>query len=193
MIEAIFASIGHIDDLDDLALQTVVEQVRLVQVIFEIGGTGKNDASHVDLVVRDVVLNSKFSNLTNVVMTLLLTQTRETERRLSTTSVFLWQIDREFLHHFPGIAAKCAEQGSVSIHNDEAKFLVGLKQLAQCLGMEFVVTKVERGVDRFEWLKINIDPPLFAFACDDFTAVHDETIWWDLGVELETLLGRGNG
>lgn len=126
-------------------------------------------------------------------MTLLLSQTCETERRLTTTSVFLWQIDREFLHNFSGIAAECAEQGSVSVHDDEAKLLVRIQQLAQCLGVEFVVAKVEGGVDWLEGLEIDIDPSLLAFAGDDFTTVHDETIWRNFGVQLEALLGRGNG
>jgi hypothetical protein len=59
--------------------------------------------------------------------------------------------------------------------------------------MEFVVAKVQRGVDGLEGLKVDVDPALLAFCGDNFTAVDDEAIGGDLGVELEALLGGGNG
>ena len=59
--------------------------------------------------------------------------------------------------------------------------------------MEFIVTEVERSVDGLEGLKVDIDPPLLSFRSDDLTTVHDQTIGWNFGVELEALLGRGDG
>lgn len=59
--------------------------------------------------------------------------------------------------------------------------------------MELVVTKVERGVDGLEWFEVNVNLSLFPFRGDDFTTVDDETVGRDFVVELETLLGGGNG
>jgi hypothetical protein len=58
--------------------------------------------------------------------------------------------------------------------------------------MELVVTEVERRVDGLEGLEVDVDLALLAFGGDDFTAVDNEAIGRDLGVELETLLGRGD-
>ena len=89
LVEAVLASVGHVDHLDDLGLQTVVEQVGLVEVVLEVGGTGENDTGYVDLVGGDEVLDSQFGNLADVVVTLLLSQTGETQGRLTTTTVLL--------------------------------------------------------------------------------------------------------
>lgn len=58
--------------------------------------------------------------------------------------------------------------------------------------MEFVVAKVQRRVDGLEGFEVDVDLALLAFGGDDFTTVDDKAIGWDLGVELETLLGGGN-
>ena len=58
--------------------------------------------------------------------------------------------------------------------------------------MELVVAKVQRRVNGFEGFEIDIDLALLAFAGDDFTTVHNETIWRDLGVKLQALLGRSD-
>jgi hypothetical protein len=95
LVEAVFASIGNVDNLDDLGLQTVVEQVGLVEVVFEVGGSGENDARDVDLVGGDEVLYGQFGDLADVVVALLLTQTGETQGGLTTTAVLLGKIDGE--------------------------------------------------------------------------------------------------
>ena len=86
-----------------------------------------------------------------------------------------------------------AEKGAVSVHDDETKLLIRLEQLAQCLGMELVVTEVQRGVDGLEGLEVDVDLALLALGGQDFTTVDDEAIGRDLGVQLQALLGRGNG
>lgn len=78
------------------------------------------------------------------------------------------------------VSGQGAEEGTVSVHDDEAKLLVRLEQLAQGLGMELVVTEVERGVDGLEGLKVNVDLALLALGGDDFTTVDNEAIGRDL-------------
>jgi len=59
--------------------------------------------------------------------------------------------------------------------------------------MELVVTEVQRGVDGLEGLEVDVDLALLALGGQDFTTVDDEAIGRDLGVQLQALLGRGNG
>lgn len=87
------------------------------------------------------------------------------------------------------VAGEGAKKRTVSVHDDEAKFLVRLEQLAQGLGVEFVVTEVQRGIDGLEGLEVDVDLALLAFGGDDFTAVDNEAIGRDFGVELQALLG----
>ncbi|KAH4126672.1 hypothetical protein HBH47_045340 [Parastagonospora nodorum] len=124
LVETVLASVGHIHNLDDLGLQTVVEEVGLVQVVLEIGGTGQNDTGNVDLVGGDEVLDSQFGDLADVVVALLLSQTGETQGGLTTTAVLLGQIDREFVDNFTRVSRQSAKEGAVSVHDDEAKLLV---------------------------------------------------------------------
>ena len=59
--------------------------------------------------------------------------------------------------------------------------------------MEFVVAEVERSVDRLEGLKVDVDLLLLALVGDDGSAVNDEAVGRNLGVELEPVLDRGDG
>lgn len=54
--------------------------------------------------------------------------------------MLLGEIDRELMHYIPGVAAQCAKEGAIPIHNDEAEFLVRFEQLTESLGMKFIVT-----------------------------------------------------
>ena len=143
MVEAVFATIADIDYLDDFCGKAKIEHVALTELGLEIGTTGKDQASDVDLVVGDEVLNSMFSHLANVVVSLFVTQTRETEGRLSTTSVLLGQVDGEFVDNFASVSGECAEECAVTIHHDEAEFRIRLEQLRQCLCVELVVAKIQ--------------------------------------------------
>ena len=76
------------------------------------------------------------------------------------------------------VAAQGPEQRSVAVHDDKAKLLVGLEQLAQGFGVEFVVTEIERCVDWLKGLKVDVDLSFLAFRSDDFTTVNDQSVWW---------------
>lgn len=84
------------------------------------------------------------------------------------------------MNDFTGVSRECTKQRSVTIHDNEAKLLVGLEQLTQCLCVEFVVTEVERSVDGLEGLKVDIDLALLSLSGNDFTTVDDEAIGRDL-------------
>lgn len=83
------------------------------------------------------------------------------------------------MHDITGVTRQSAEQGTVSVHDDETKLLVRLKQLAQGFCVKLIVTEIQRSVDRLEGLKVDIDLALLAFCSDDFTAVDNEAIRGD--------------
>ena len=91
------------------------------------------------------------------------------------------------------VAAQGAEEGAVSVHDDEAEGLVGFEEFAEGFGVEFVVAQVEGGIDGLEGLEVDVDFSFFAFRCDDFSAVDDQSIRGDFIVQLETLLGGCDG
>ncbi len=193
LVETVITTVGHINDLDDFGLQTGIEHVGGVEIVLEIGGTGEDETSNVNLVVGDEVLDGDFGNLSDIVVTFLITQTRETQGRLTTTAVLLGQINGELVNDFAGVAAERAKKRAVTVHDDESKFLVRVEKFCKSLGVELVVAEVERGVDGLEGLKVNIDLLLLAFLGQDFTTVDDKAIRGHLVVELESALGGGNG
>jgi hypothetical protein len=58
--------------------------------------------------------------------------------------------------------------------------------------VELVVAQVERRVDGLEGLEVDVDLALLALCGEDLTTVDNEAIGWDLGVQLEALLGGRN-
>lgn len=103
--------------------------------------------------------------------------------------MLLGQVDRQTLENFTSVTAESTEERTVSVHDDETELGVGLEQFAQSLGVELVVTKVKGSVDWLEGLEVNVDLALLSFRGDNFTTVDDQTIWGDLVVQLQTLLG----
>ena len=89
------------------------------------------------------MLNRELGDLADVVVALLVTQTRETQRRLTTTTVLLGKIDGELVDDLARVPRESSKQGTVSVHDDEAESRVGLEQLGKCLGVELVVTEVQ--------------------------------------------------
>ena len=144
LVEAILATITDIDDLDDLCSQTRIEHITLAQLGLEVRATSKDKSGHVDFVVRNEMLDSQFSNLADVVVALFITKTGETKGGLTTTTVLLGEIDREFVDDFTRIASDSTEQGTVTVHDDETEPLIRFKKFGQGLCVEFIVAQVER-------------------------------------------------
>jgi hypothetical protein len=59
--------------------------------------------------------------------------------------------------------------------------------------MKLVVAKVQGGIDRFERFEIDVDLSFLALRGQDFTTIYDQAIRGNLVIELQALLGRGNG
>ena len=81
----------------------------------------------------------------------------------------------------------------VTIHNNKSKLLIRLEKFTERFCVKLVVAKIQRSIDRLEGLEVDIDLAFLAFRGQDFTAVDDEAVRGDFVIELETLLGRGNG
>ena len=57
LVKAGLTTVTDIDDLDDLSTESGVEHVALRQLSLEVRTTSEHEAGHVDLVVRDEVLD----------------------------------------------------------------------------------------------------------------------------------------
>jgi hypothetical protein len=64
--------------------------------------------------------------------------------------VLLGKVNGELVDHVARVASKRAEERAVPVHHDESEARVGLEQLGERLGVEFVVAEVERSADRGE-------------------------------------------
>ena len=95
------------------------------------------------------MLNSQFGDFTDVVVTLFITETSETQGGLTTTTVLLGEVDGEFVDDFTGVTGDSTEKGTVTVHDDETKFRIGFEEFLECFGVEFVVTKVKGTVEEF--------------------------------------------
>lgn len=115
LVETVLATVRDVDNLDDLGGQPGIEEVRAAEVGLELGATGQDKTLNVDLVVGDEVLDRQLGNLSDVVASRLLSKTRETQRRLTTSTVLLRQVDAELVDDFSGVAGQGAEEGAITI------------------------------------------------------------------------------
>lgn len=148
-------------------MQTLVKHIRLAELSFEVSATSEDEAGDVDLIVGDKELDGELGDLANVIVAFLLSKASETQSRLPTTTMLLGEINLHLVDDVARVAGERAKEGAVAVHDDEAEFCVGLQQFAECLSVELVVAKVERGVDGFERLKVYVDLLLLAVIGND--------------------------
>ncbi|KAH3660506.1 hypothetical protein OGAPHI_007092 [Ogataea philodendri] len=190
LVKSVFSSVRDINQLQNLALQSTVKHVGSTQLGLEISTTGQNQSSNSHLVVRNEVLNSHLGDFSDIVVSLLVSQSGETQCRLSTSSMLLRQINCEFVQNFSGVTGQSTKQGSITVHHNETKSVVTFKQFGQRLGVELVITQIQRGIDRLERLESNGELLFFTLLSNNFTTVHNQSVWRNRIVQLEFLLGR---
>ncbi|RMZ94271.1 hypothetical protein BpHYR1_020023, partial [Brachionus plicatilis] len=190
LVEAILAAIRHVHNFYHFGLKARIEHVRSAQLGLEISRAGQHQACHIAFVVCQKNMGGGLGHFAQVVVTLFHAQAGETHRRLATTAVFFWQFDSELCDYVPGVALEGAKKGPVAIHDDKAEFGVVGQEGRQRLDVEFVVTKVKRGVDGLERLEVNVDFFFLAIFGHDFATVDDEAVRRHLVVELEASLDR---
>lgn len=115
LVETVFTTVRHINNLDDLGEQSGVKEITSTQISLELSATGKDETGNIDLVGGDKVLNSKFGDFSDVVSTSFFSETGETKSRLTTSAVFLGKVDSEFVDDFTGITGESTEEGSVTV------------------------------------------------------------------------------
>lgn len=110
LVETVLGTVRDIDNLDDLGSQPSVQQITTRQIALEIGTTGQDQPSHVDLVGGDEMLNGQLGDFTDIVVSLFVTQTGETQRGLSSSTVLLGEVDSEFVDDFTGVSGEGTEE-----------------------------------------------------------------------------------
>lgn len=79
LVETIFTTIGNIDNLEDLGLQSLIEHFGLIEIVLEIGRTGQDETRDIGLIVADEDLSGNFGDLSEVIMSLFDSQSCETD------------------------------------------------------------------------------------------------------------------
>jgi hypothetical protein len=110
LVETVLGTVRDVDNLDDLGSQPSVQQITTRQIALEIGTTGQNQPGHVDLVGGDEMLDGQLGDFTDIVVSLFVTQTGETQRRLSSSTVLLGEVDSEFVDDFTGVSCESTEE-----------------------------------------------------------------------------------
>ena len=110
LVETVLSSVTDIDNLDDLRQQSRVEQVTSTEIRLQLGTSSKNETGDVDSVVGNEMLNGQLGDLSHVVVSLFVTKTRETQGRLSSSSVLLRQIDSEFVNDISGVTSQSTKE-----------------------------------------------------------------------------------
>lgn len=97
LIETLIKAVGHVDRRDDQILQPVVKVIALLHHEFQVSATGNDDTANVWPVIGNKVLSCQLATFDNVEMALLLSETRETNGRLTTATMLFRQLDRHSL------------------------------------------------------------------------------------------------
>lgn len=204
LVKTVITSIGDIHDLHDGVLNTGIQHIGHVQLVLQLGTTSEDNTGTVHMLVLNEELDAQLSALADVVVTLLQTQTGETQSGLTSTTVLLGQIDEEAVEHIAGASTDRSVQTTATVHDDESEGGVVLQKLLESLGVELVVAQVERGIDRAEGLE-GVGHLLFlSLLVQAGSAVHHETVGRNTGepnneqfyadfLQLQLLLGGGNG
>mmetsp|Transcript_58487 Transcript_58487/g.102822 ORF Transcript_58487/g.102822 Transcript_58487/m.102822 type:complete len:308 (-) Transcript_58487:581-1504(-) len=143
LVETRLHAVGHVHSAQDGLGETRIEAVRVEQHFLEVRRTRENQTRHVTLVVRDEIVRRQLSHLRHVVVTLLETQTSETQSRLTSTAVLLWKIHSKLVQNGARVTLQGSVQRAVSVHNNESKCVVVLKKLVQGLSVELVVAQIQ--------------------------------------------------
>ena len=112
------------------------------------------ESLHIGHIRFDEQLFRHLGALTNVVSSLLKTKTCETQSGLSSSSMFLGQINREFVQYLTMITTKRSEETTVTVHHDESESIAVLQKNSEIFRVKLVVTQVQGRVDRFVRLKV---------------------------------------
>lgn len=148
-------AISDIQRCEHNVVQTFVEDVTVLQVSLERSASGNNEASNVWLVIRDKVLGSKLGDFSYIVVSFFFSYSREAHGGLTTTTVLLWEHNRQALQHLLCIALQRGIQHSVTVDDDEPELIIILEKPLKRLSVEPVLAFVGELGQRKEGLNVD--------------------------------------
>jgi hypothetical protein len=104
LVETVLSSVTDIDDLDNLCQQSRVEQVTSTQIRLQLCTTSQDQTGDVDLVSGDEMLDGQLGDFSDIVSSSFLSQTGETQGRLTTSTVLLGKVDGELVDDLTGVS-----------------------------------------------------------------------------------------
>ena len=136
------------------------------------------------------MLGRHLAALNDIQVTFFFTKTSETDRRLTTSTVLLWQLHRHSLDDLLVVTLEGGKEHSITINDDETKLVIVLEEGEKRISEEGVLTLVGEDVDGSEGLKGNLRL-LFGLAIfhKDHTAENAESIPGRRPVKLQLLTG----
>src|SRR5271170_6863621 len=167
LIKPIEIAITHIHNLQNHRSESLIKQVRFRQVIFKFRRPCKNQPRDIRFAIRNKQIGHLLGYATDIVVSFFVAETGETERGLTSSTVFFGEIDGKFVNYFTGVSCESTKETAVAVHDDETKTGVVFEEGVEGFCVEFVVAEVEGCVDGFEGFEINVEFSLFTFVCDD--------------------------
>ena len=139
------------------------------------------------------MLRGQLTTLDNVEMALLLSETRETNGGLTTTTMLFRQLDRHSLNDFLVVTLEGREEHAITIDDNETKLVIVFQKRKQWLRFKTILASVAEHVNGAERLKGMLDL-LFSVSVllQNDTTKDDKSISWDVFVKLQPLSGRSN-
>lgn len=167
-------------------METLVEDFRFVAVNLELSGTCDNESLDIWFVVCNEMLCKELATFADVVVSLFLSDTGETDGRLTTAAVLFGEGDHDTLEDFFVVALECGVEDSIAVNNHKSELFVVFEQSLQRLGVEFVLALVAEHVDGLEGFQVKRNF-LFCFAVvqRNHSAEEHEAIRGDAFVELQ--------
>ena len=194
LVEALVETIGDIDGGQDGSLQSEIKMITLLHNELKIGTTSNDDTTDVGSVVGDKVLSSELTTLNDVQMTLLFSETSETNGGLTTTTVLLGELDGHTLDDLLVVTLEGGEEHTITVNDNETELVVILKEGEEWLRLEAVLALVGEHINGAEWFQGDLDLSLsVTILHQNDTTEDDKTIGWDMLVQLQLLSCRGNG
>ena len=128
LVETLIEAVRDVDSCDDYILETIVKVITLLHDKLEIGATSDDNTTNVRSVIGDEVLSGQLTALDDVQMALLLSETCETNSRLTTTTVLFGQLHWHALDDLLVISLQSGEKHSITVDDDKAEFVVVLQE-----------------------------------------------------------------
>ena len=121
LVQSIFKSIRNIDNIDDFCSKSGVKHFRGIQIVFEVCASCKDQPIYIALVISYESADGNLADLSQVVMALFNSKTSETDGRLTTLVMLLWQLNSKSVYDFFCISLESCIKSSLTVHDNKTK------------------------------------------------------------------------